>query len=106
MKKKLTPAKAPLPSFRSDQEAADYFQTHSVAGVWRQLPEADSAKVSKGLEKSIRQRHAAAKAPISIRLDPQQIAAAKRIAAGKSVGYQTQLRMWIAEGIRREAKRA
>jgi uncharacterized DUF497 family protein len=36
---------------------------------------------------------------------PEQIAAAKKIAAKKSVGYQTQLRMWIAEGIRRETKR-
>ena len=106
MKKKLTPAKAPLPRFRSDEEAANYFQTHSMADVWSQLPEADPAKVSKALEKSIRQRHAAAKSPISIRLDPEQIAAAKKIAAAKSVGYQTQLRMWIAEGIRREAKRA
>ena len=106
MKKKLTPAETPLPKFRSDKEAADYFQTRSVAGVWSQLPAADSAKVSKALEKSIRQRHAAAKSPISIRLDPEQIAAARKIAAAKSVGYQTQLRMWIAEGIRREAKRA
>jgi hypothetical protein len=39
-------------------------------------------------------------------LAPEQIAAAKQIAEAKSVGYQTQLRMWIAEGIRREAKRA
>jgi hypothetical protein len=39
-------------------------------------------------------------------LGAEQIAAAKKIAAAKSVGYQTQLRMWIAEGIRREAKRA
>jgi hypothetical protein len=39
-------------------------------------------------------------------LGPEQIAAAKKIAAAKSVGYQTQLRMWIAEGIRREARRA
>jgi predicted DNA binding CopG/RHH family protein len=38
-------------------------------------------------------------------LDPEQIAAAKKAAAAKSVGYQTQLRMWIAEGIRREAGR-
>ena len=106
MKKKLTPAKAPLPRFRSDEEADNYFQTHSVTDVWNQLPEAEPAKVSKALEKSIRQRHAAAKSPISIRLDPEQIAAAKKIAAAKSVGYQTQLRMWIAEGIRREAKRA
>jgi predicted DNA binding CopG/RHH family protein len=105
MKKKLTPAKAPLPRFRSDEEADNYFQTHSVTDVWNQLPEAEPARVSKALEKSIRERHAAVKSPISIRLDPEQIAAAKKIAAAKSIAYQTQLRMWIAEGIRREAKR-
>jgi predicted DNA binding CopG/RHH family protein len=74
--------------------------------VWDQLPEAEPAKASKDLEKAVRERHSAAKSPISIRLDPKQITAAKKIAAAKSVGYQTQLRMWIAEGIRREAKRA
>jgi predicted DNA binding CopG/RHH family protein len=105
MKKKLTPAKAPLPKFRSDNEAAEYFETHSVAGVWDRLPEGQRAKVSAALTKAIRERHARAKSPISIRLVPKQIAAAKKIAARKSVGYQTQLRMWIAEGIRREAKR-
>src|SRR5262249_41145236 len=104
MKKKLTLAKTSLPRFRSDEEAADYFQTHSVADVWNRLPEAEPAKVSKDLEKVIRKRHAAAKFPISIRLDPEQIGAAKKIAAAKSVGYQTQLRMWIADGIRREGK--
>jgi predicted DNA binding CopG/RHH family protein len=106
MKRKLTSARAPLPKFRSEKDAADYFQTHSVAGVWKQLPEAKPAKASKALEKSIRERHMAAKSPISIRLGPEQIAAAMKIAAAKSVGYQTQLRMWIAEGIKREAKRA
>ena len=106
MKKKLPAAKTPLPRLRSDKEAADYFQTHSVADIWDQLPEAKAAKASKALEKSIRERHAAVKSPISIRLGSEQIAAAKKIAAAKSVGYQTQLRMWIAEGIKREATRA
>jgi predicted DNA binding CopG/RHH family protein len=106
MKKKLAPAKTPLPKFRSDQETADYFESHSVADAWNQLQEAKPPRVSKALENSIRERHKALKAPISIRLDGEQIAAAKKIAAAKSVGYQTQLRMWIAEGIRREAKRA
>jgi predicted DNA binding CopG/RHH family protein len=105
MKKNLPSAKAPLPKFRSDKEAADYFETHSVAGVWNQLADAKPAKLSGQLAKSIRERRAAAKSPISIRLVPEQIAAAKKIAAKKSVGYQTQLRMWIAEGIRRETKR-
>jgi predicted DNA binding CopG/RHH family protein len=105
MKKKLTSAKSPLPAFRSDQEAAGYFETHSVADVWDQLPAAKQTKPSAALAKSIQERHTRAKSPISIRLDPEQIAAAKKLAAAKSVGYQTQLRMWIAEGIRREAKR-
>jgi predicted DNA binding CopG/RHH family protein len=106
MKKKLPPAKVPLPKFRSDREAAEYFEQHSVGEVWDQLPEGRAVKASAALAKSIRERHARAKAPISIRLVPEQITAAKKIAAAKSVGYQTQLRMWIAEGIRREAKRA
>ena len=106
MKRKMPPPKMPLPKFPSDEAAAGYFETHSIAEVWNQLPEAKPAKPSRGLAKSIRERHAAAKAPISIRLGPEQIAEAKRIASAKSIGYQTQLRMWIAEGIRREAKRA
>ncbi|MBZ5610317.1 MAG: BrnA antitoxin family protein [Acidobacteriia bacterium] len=105
MKKKLPPAKIPLPKFRSDKEAAEYLETHSVAEVWDQLPESQPAKLSPSLAKAIRDRHTRAKHPVSIRLVPEQIEAAKKIAAAKSVGYQTQLRMWIAEGIRREAKR-
>ena len=105
MKKKLAPAKTPLPKFRSDKEAAAYFETHSVADVWDQLPKGQMAKPSAALAKSIRKRHASAKSPISLRLAPEQIAVAKKIAAAKSVGYQTQLRMWIAEGIGRETKR-
>jgi predicted DNA binding CopG/RHH family protein len=106
MKKKLSRAKMPLPKFESDKTAADYFDRHSVADVWNQLPEAKPTKLSAALAKKIRDRHARAKSPISIRLEPEQIEAAKHIAAAKSVAYQTQLRMWIAEGIRRERKQA
>ena len=106
MRKKLSPAKAPLPKFESDKEAAEYFEGHSVAGVWDHLPAARPARPSPELMNGIRDRHTRAKLPISLRLAPEQIAAAKHIAAVKSVGYQTQMRMWIAEGIRREAKRA
>ena len=104
MKKQLSPAKLPLPKFGSDEEAAEYFERHSVAGIWDQLPEAHPVKLSTALKKKIRNRHERLKSPISLRLDPELIAAAKHIAARKSVGYQTQMRMWIAEGIRREAK--
>jgi hypothetical protein len=106
MKKKLPSAKAPLPRFRTDKAAAEYLESHSLAEVWDQLPVGKPVKPSAALRKSIRERHAQAKSPVSIRLVPGQIEAAKKIAATKSVGYQTQLRMWIAEGIRREAKRS
>jgi predicted DNA binding CopG/RHH family protein len=105
MKKKLPSAKLPLPKFQSDKEAAEYFDTHSIADIWDKLPPAKAARLSAAPSQSIHERHAAAKSPISIRLAPEQIAAAKKIAAAKSVGYQTQLRMWIAEAIQREAKR-
>ena len=99
-------ARLPLPRFISDKEAAEYFETHSVAEIWDKLPPASQVKLSRTLSKAIRERHVRRKAAISIRLDPDQIRKAKRIAARKSIGYQTQLRLWIAEGIRREAARS
>jgi hypothetical protein len=69
-----------------------------------QLPETSPAKPASALAKKIRVRHAQTKSPMC--LTSEQIAAAKHVAAAKSIGYQTQLRMWIAEGIRREGKRA
>lgn len=95
----------PLPKLSSN-EAAEYFDTHSMAEMWDILPESQPVRLSKAWADKIRKRHASVKSPISIRLAVDRIAAAKKIAAAESVGYQTQLRMWIAEGIRREAKRA
>jgi predicted DNA binding CopG/RHH family protein len=51
----------------------------------------------------MRERHRRRKTVISLRLDPDQIDKAKKVAARKSIGYQTQLRLWIAQGIQREA---
>ena len=70
MKKTLSPAKLPPPKFRSDKEAAKYFNEHSVANIWEQLPKGKMVKVSAALEKKIRERDAKAKASISIRLEP------------------------------------
>ena len=68
-------------------EAAEYFDTHFGADIWDGLPPTKPLKLPPSRAKSIRERHAAAKSPISIRLIPEQIAAAKKIAAAKSVGY-------------------
>ncbi|MDP2997606.1 MAG: hypothetical protein Q8N47_08960 [Bryobacterales bacterium] len=106
MRKKPSPIKAPLPRLHSDRETAEYFELHSVAEVWDRLAESQPVKLNAALAKSIGARRTQAKSPVSLRLESEQIAAAKKIAASRSVGYQTQLRMWIAEGIRRDAKRA
>jgi len=39
---------------------------------------------------------------LTIRVDPEQIEMTRKIAKRKSIGYQTLMRMWIAEGIERE----
>jgi predicted DNA binding CopG/RHH family protein len=39
---------------------------------------------------------------ISIKLDPMQIQALRKIATMKSIPYQTLIRQWLAEGIRKE----
>jgi hypothetical protein len=61
MKKKLPEAKGPLPKFSSDNEAAKYFDTHSVEKIWDQLPKSPAAKLSPALANTIRERHVRAK---------------------------------------------
>ena len=41
---------------------------------------------------------------LSIKLDPVQIQALRKIATMKSIPYQTLIRQWLAEGIRKELR--
>jgi len=103
MAKRLKLAKT-LPKFASNDEAAEFFETHDISAIWDQLKPVRPFKLPPAQVKMIRERaEQRRKAAISLRLEPEQIAKAKRIARRKSLGYQTQLRLWIAEGIRREA---
>jgi len=61
MKKRIAPSKPPLPKFNSDEAAAAFFETHSVAEVWNQLQKVKSVTPSKGLDRFIQERHANAK---------------------------------------------
>ena len=100
---RMPEAKLPLPRFANEQEEARYWETHSIAAIWDKLPPARSVKLSPALSKSIRERHKQATA--SVPLDTKEVAAAKRIAKRKSIAYEALLRLWIAEGIRRESRR-
>lgn len=89
-----------FPTFKDDREAADFWATHDSTPHVGKLREV-AVKVSPALRRRVAAR-AAAKKPITLRLEPRQIEAAKRVARRKSIPYQTLLRMWIAEGLTRE----
>jgi len=91
--KTTTPA---LPRFRSDEEAAEYFDTHDTSELAETLPEVAAPIID------ARQPLKA----ISLRLPAEIISAAKRVAREKGIGYQTLFRLWIAERLAEEERRA
>jgi predicted DNA binding CopG/RHH family protein len=91
-----------IPKFKDLEDEATFWETHSTVGLLDQMKPVRPIKLPPDQVKFIHERAAARKQAISIRLDKAQIEAAKRIAARKSIGYQTQLRLWIAEGLSRE----
>ncbi len=84
-----------IPKFKTIEEESEFWDTHSVLDYW------EETEPVKGHFIDARP----AKKPVSIRFDPSLIAAAKRIARTKGVGYQTLLRMWAYEGLAREVRR-
>jgi predicted DNA binding CopG/RHH family protein len=89
-----------IPSFKDDREAADFWAAQDSTPYLRDLREVP-VKVSPALRRRVAER-AELKKPVTLRLEPSQIEAAKRVARRKSIPYQTLLRMWIAEGLTRE----
>lgn len=81
-----------IPKFKSLQEESEFWDTHSVIDYWDELEDVKGPLIDARPAKKL----------VSIRLDPGIIAAAKRIARTKGVGYQTLLRMWAYEGLERE----
>jgi predicted DNA binding CopG/RHH family protein len=86
----------PLPRFQTDEEAARYFDTHDTSALAETLPQVPAPVVD--ARRPLK--------PISLRLSPEAIAAAKRVARQKGVGYQVLLRLWIAERLAEEQRRA
>ncbi len=83
------------------EDAAEYYEQH---GVLKDLTE---EPVEFALEEELRRQILKGERTrrlqnISIKLDPAQIQALRKIATIKSVPYQTLIRQWLAEGIRRE----
>ena len=80
---------------------AEYYDRSGVLG------ELDESPVEFALEEELRKeilsgRRTRRLQNISIKLDPAQIQALRKIATMKSIPYQTLIRQWLAEGIKRE----
>jgi predicted DNA binding CopG/RHH family protein len=84
-----------IPTFKTLKEEGEFWDTHSVADYWHELEDVEGRLIDVRPAKKL----------VSIRFDPSLIAAAKRIARTKGLGYQTLLRMWAYEGLSRELGR-
>lgn len=93
-----------LPEFASLEEAAEFFDRYSFAEAMEKgLFEPDEIELAPELAAKIRERSKTKR--VTLRLRVSQIEAAKRIAKEKDIPYQTLLRSWIAEAIRREQEK-
>jgi predicted DNA binding CopG/RHH family protein len=86
---------------RVREEPAQYYEQHNI------LEEIDEEPVEFALDEELRKQILSGKRVrrlqnISIKLDPVQISALKKVATIKSIPYQTLIRQWLAEGLRKE----
>jgi len=82
---------------------AEYYDRHGVMGEIVQAP------VQLALEEELRAqilggRRGRRLQNLSVKLDPFQIQALRKIATMKAIPYQTLIRQWLAEGIRKELR--
>jgi predicted DNA binding CopG/RHH family protein len=80
--------KEPIPAFRSIEEEAHFWDTHSLADYWDEFKPA-RVRFAKNLSKGL-----------TIRLDPQTLQALRERAKEKGIGPTTLARMWILERLR------
>lgn len=83
------------------EDAAEYYDRRGVLG------EIDDQPVAFALQEELRCQILNGERTrrlqnISIKLDPAQIQALRKIATMKAIPYQTLIRLWLAEGIRKE----
>jgi predicted DNA binding CopG/RHH family protein len=89
-----------LPKFKNEAEFIRFVETHDLADYWDEFEEVAPPVLDPKLVKAI-DRRARNKKLISIRLEGWQLSLAKAKAAKEGVPYQSVIRRWISEGIRR-----
>jgi hypothetical protein len=88
---------------RVEDDVPKYYDRHGV------LPEIEKGPVEFALDDELRRSILKGERTrrlqnLSIKLDAAQIHALRKIATMKAIPYQTLIRQWLAEGIRRELR--
>ncbi|MFQ6100212.1 MAG: CopG family antitoxin [Anaerolineae bacterium] len=86
-----------IPSFKSDAEAATWFDTHDTAPYMDKLDQ---------VEERIRVTRTRKRPPrkaVGLRLRVDHLEAIKQVAERKGIPYQTLIQMWLVEKLRQEA---
>ena len=87
-----------VPKFRTEEEEALFWDEHDSTEFIEDF-EPIEIELSNELEDGILSKRELKK-PITLRLEPNQIDAVKKIACKKGLPYQTLIRLWITERIR------
>jgi predicted DNA binding CopG/RHH family protein len=82
-----------IPVFKTDKEAAEFWEKHSFEDYYKDTKAAEIRFVKKP------------KKSITIRLDPEDIKSVIQIADQKGLSYTSLLRMWIKDHLVKEARK-
>lgn len=92
-----------VPKFKSEEEEARFWDTHSPLDYPGEFVEAkEPFEFAPELLRKVAGRKEERKRSLTLRMGQHQIDLAKFIAKYKGLGYQTLMRMWVMEGIREE----
>jgi hypothetical protein len=98
-----------IPDFASDEEAAEFFDTHDISGVWDQLEDVTNNPPPELRPGPGRAGSRARKRPpegrmdlVSLRLPAEMIDGVKAVAARRHLPYQALMRSWIGERLEQE----
>ncbi len=94
---KAAPRKANLPPFRSDEEERAFWAKHDVGDFL-----GDTRPVEVQVSRRIRERARERKRNLTLRMEPSRVDEIKAVAEERGIPYQTLMRMWIVERLRRE----
>ena len=97
--------KKKVPKFKSEEEEARFWETHSSLDYPEEFTEVEKPfEFAPALLEKAAKRKEERKRHLTLRMGQHQIDLAKVIAKYRGLGYQTLMRVWVIEGIHKEIK--